>query len=130
MDQDIEKLIREAKRIANKRELTKHASCGQVACALLTKDGNIYSGISSEINCSIGACAEYAAIIEMLKNNETQIDKLVACSAKGIIYSPCGKCRELIRMIDDRNWETMIILEDNRQCKLIDLLPETIMPEK
>lgn len=124
MDKDFEKLINEAKKIAGKRILSEYASCGHVGCALITKEGNIYTGISIDSNCSLGNCAEYAAISEMLKNNESKIEKIVAYSAKGTIYAPCGRCRELIRMIDDSNLETKIMVAQDKIYNLKDLLPE------
>ena len=124
MDKDFEKLINEAKKIAEKRILSEYASCGHVGCALLTKKGNIYTGISIDSNCSLGNCAEYAAIVDMLKNNESEIDKIVAYSAKGKIYAPCGRCRELIRMVNTANLETKVMVDENKIYKLKDLLPE------
>ena len=124
MDKEFEKLISEAKKIVNKRSLSEYASCGHVGCALLTKKGNIYTGISIDSNCSLGNCAEYAAIAEMLKNNESQIDKIVAYSAKGKIYAPCGRCRELIRMVNNSNVETKVMVEENKIYRIKDLLPE------
>ena len=91
MDKDFEILLTEAKKLAKKRILNEYASCGHVGCALLTKSGNIYTGICIDSNCSLGNCAEYAAIAEMLKHNESEIDKIVAYAAKGKIYSPCGR---------------------------------------
>ena len=124
MDKDFEKLINEAVKIAGKRYLSEYASCGHVGCALMTKEGNIYTGICIESNCALGNCAEYAAIAEMLKNNESKIEKIVAYSAKGKIYAPCGRCRELIRMVDNSNLETKIMVDENKVYKLKDLLPE------
>ena len=124
MDKDFEKLITEAKKIANKRILSEYASCGHVGCALLTKAGNIYTGISIDSNCALGNCAEYAAIAEMLKNDESEVDKIVAYSAKGKIYAPCGRCRELIRMVNTKNLETKVMVEEDKIYKLKDLLPE------
>ena len=124
MDKDFEKLINEAKKIANKKILSEYASCGHVGSALLTKSGNIYTGICIEAKCALGNCAEYAAIAEMLKNNESQIEKIVAYSAKGKIYAPCGKCRELIRMINTLNLETEVMVGEDRVFELKDLLPE------
>lgn len=52
MDKDFEKLINEAKKLAVKRKLSEYASCGHVSCALLTKEGNIYTGICIDSNCT------------------------------------------------------------------------------
>lgn len=130
MDKDFEKLITEAKKIANKRILSEYASCGHVGGALLTKAGNIYTGISIDSNCALGNCAEYAAIAEMLKNDESEVDKIVAYSAKGKIYAPCGRCRELIRMVNTKNLETEVMVEEDKICKLKDLLPEMYITKK
>ena len=124
MDKDFEKLVKEAKKLALKRKLSEYASCGHVGCALLTKSGNIYTGICIDANCALGNCAEYAAIVEMLKNNESEINKIVAYSAKGQIYAPCGRCRELIRMVNDKNLDTKVMVAENKIYKLKDLLPE------
>lgn len=124
MDNDFEKLIEEAKKIAEKKILSEYASCGHVGCALMTDKGNIYTGICIDSNCALGNCAEYAAIAEMLKNNESKIEKIVAYSAKGKIYAPCGRCRELIRMEDNSNLETEVMVDEKKIYKLKDLLPE------
>lgn len=124
MDKDFEKLIDEARKIAGKKILSEYASCGHVGCALMTDKGNIYTGICIDSNCALGNCAEYAAIAEMLKNNESKIEKIVAYSAKGKIYAPCGRCRELIRMVDNSNLETKIMVAEDKVYKLKDLLPE------
>lgn len=130
MDKDFEKLLNEAKKLANKRILSEYAYCGHVACALLTKNGNVYTGINIDANCSLGNCVEYGAIVEMLKNNETEIDKIVAYSAKGVIYSPCGRCRELIRMINTSNLETKVLVSENKVCTIKELLPEIFIAKE
>lgn len=130
MDNNFERLLDEAKKIAFKRKLSEYSSCGHVGCALLTKDGNIYTGICIDSNCALGNCAEYAAIADMLKNSESEIDKIVAYSAKGKIYAPCGRCRELIRMINDKNLNTKVMVSENKICKLQDLLPEMYITKK
>jgi len=124
MDKDFEKLVTEARKIAEKKILSEYASCGHVGCALMTDKGNIYTGICIDSNCALGNCAEYAAIAEMLKNNESKIEKIVAYSAKGKIYAPCGRCRELIRMVDNSNLETKIMVAEDKVYRLKDLLPE------
>lgn len=124
MDEEFQILIEKAKKIAKKRLLNEYAFCGHVGCALMTIDGNIYTGISTEFKCALGKCAEYAAIAEMLKHNESEIKKLVSYSAKGVIYPPCGSCRELIRMVNTKNLEAEIMVSENKVCKLKELLPE------
>lgn len=130
MDKDFEKLIEEAKKIAIKRNLSDYASCGHVGCALLTTKGNIYTGICIESKCALGKCAEYAAIAEMLKNKESEISKIVAYSGKGTIYAPCGSCREMIRMVNENNLQTEVMVSQDKVVKLKDLLPEIYITKK
>lgn len=124
MDKDFERLIKEAKTLAVKRKISEYAIIGHVGCALLTSKGNIYTGIATELKCNLGKCAEYGAIEEMLKNNESEISKLVAFSARGEIYAPCGSCREMIKMVNEKNLDTQIMLPGNKIMKLKELLPE------
>ena len=130
MDKDFGKLIEEAKKIAQKRILTKYASCGHCGCALMTAKGNIYTGTSIYSKCNLGRCAEYGAIAEMLKHNESEIKKIVSFSAKGVIYPPCGSCRELIRMVDDKKLETEVMIREDKICKLKELLPEMFISKE
>ena len=44
--------------------------------------------------CGIGFCAEHAAIIEMLKNDESRIVKIIETDKHGVTPA-CGRCREL-----------------------------------
>ncbi len=120
-----QKLIARAKKIVGKFPLnTKDNSAGGVASALITKGGNIYSGISMNIVCGIGFCAEASAIAEMLKNHETEITMIVAIHYRGnTIITPCGRCRELIYQINKNNLDTQIIISPTETVPLKGLLP-------
>jgi len=124
MDEDFKKLLEEAKKYAKKRVLSEYAYCGHVTCALMSGKGNIYSGININSKCALGNCAEQAAILDMLKHGESEIKKIVSYSVKGYIYSPCGKCRELIRMINSDNLKTEVMVTEDRFCTINELLPE------
>src|SRR5215472_11500242 len=54
---------------------------GYVGAALVTDQGNVYTGINITLNCGIGFCAEHSAIAEMIKNGETKIRKIVAATS-------------------------------------------------
>lgn len=122
MDREFEFLLNEAIKLVNRVELNKYVTYGGVACALLTDKGNIYTGIYIEAKCGIGFCAEHSAIADMIKHGETKIVKLVS-SRKDKIYPPCGRCRELIRMIDNDNLKTKVLLENNKVVTISELLP-------
>ena len=48
-------------------KLKKNGEAGHVASALETINGAIYTGVCIDVPCSIGICAEQAAIAEMQK---------------------------------------------------------------
>ena len=94
-----------------------------VAAALRTKSGHIYTGVCLHVTCGIGFCAEHAAIAEMIKGRETQIELLVAICDDGVL-APCGRCRELMIQVDIRNLDTRIALPGGRTTTLRELLPD------
>jgi len=116
-------LIKAAKQVMGEFRLQKHfMSAGSVGAALLTKSGNVYTGICIDLACGIGFCAEHSAIAEMLKNRETEIKMIVAVTKHGII-PPCGRCREMIAQVDKKNLNTLVILSEKKAVKLKVLLP-------
>ena len=98
----------------------------EVGSALLTKNGKIYTGVSIDLACGIGFCAEHSAIANMISHSdETEIKTIVACSENGILY-PCGRCREMMELIDMRNRDnTEIIISEDNKVKLKEILPGT-----
>ena len=93
-----------------------------VAAAILTKSGRVYTGVCLHVSCGIGFCAEHAAIAEMIKGRETQIDLLVAVCDEGIV-APCGRCRELMVQVDGRNFDAQVALPNGRMATVRELLP-------
>jgi cytidine deaminase len=117
------KLIKEAKKVIGEFRLSKRfLSAGSVGAALLTKAGNVYTGICIDLACGIGFCAEHSAIAEMLKHRETEIQMIVAVT-KNKIIPPCGRCREMMIQVDKKNKDTIVILSVRKVKKLRDLLP-------
>ena len=95
---------------------------GGVAAALITRAGHVYTGICVDTACSLGFCAEHAAIAEMLKARESEIETIVAVAASGI-YPPCGRCRELMRLVNPANSTTRVVIGDGTVLRLSELLP-------
>ena len=122
MDKDFLILRKEAKKIAVKNRLNEYVKYGHVGAALMTDKGNIYTGVAIDCSCAIGFCAEHSAISEMLKHNESRIVKIVAMNSKTSV-SPCGRCREFIRLINEDNMDADVMISDNEIVKLKDLLP-------
>jgi cytidine deaminase len=123
-------LIKEAQKILGEYRLSRDAyTAGSVAAALLSSNGNLYTGINFDVACGIGFCAEHAAIAQMLKHRETRIDMIVAVSSDSI-RPPCGRCRELLFQINNDNIHTKVYLSDKTYVTLDELLPNRWKPRK
>lgn len=120
-----EKLYSEAKKVQNNRVISPFVEAGGVSAALLTKNGNIYTGVCIDSACSLGMCAERNAIASMITNGESKIKKIVAIMSNGEIGLPCGACRELMMQLDKDSGDIEILLdlEKNKTIFLKDLLP-------
>ena len=113
-------LIKEAEEILSKRK-SKRTNVG---CALMTKDGKIYTGINITCEsdpCSI--CAEYSAVSRMYSEGENKIKTIVSVHEGGNIISPCGKCREFIYELTEKDKEVEVIISHNNKIKLGELFP-------
>ncbi len=116
------KLIEKAKALVGEKRI-KGGVVKEVGCALITGEGKIFTGVSLDIVCGIGFCAEHSAIAAMITQaDETHIKTIVAMGDKSV-EPPCGRCRELIHMLDDKNMETDVIISYDKKVKLKELLP-------
>lgn len=120
---EFEELYQIAKNTLNPRSLAEDASAGSVAAAILTEAGNVYRGVCIDVPCSIGFCAEHAAIAAMVTAGEAHIVKMVAVYQDGSIIPPCGRCREFICQIHPLNHLCQVLLS-NRVALMDELLPE------
>jgi cytidine deaminase len=124
MNSEDELLIKAAQSVLGRLQLRDDYTAGDVAAAIRTAAGNIYTGICIDLTCGLGFCAEVAAVAEMLKHRETQIVSVVALDRHGTILAPCGRCRETLVQVDRRNRECRVLLHHGRAARLEDLLPE------
>ncbi len=119
-------LIEKAKSVVNPREI-RDFLVGDVSSAVVTDKGNIYLGVCMDISSGIGFCAEHSAIAAMVTAGEYRIAKIVAVwkdqEAQTYVLSPCGRCREFLRQIDEQNLETEVILDTDKVIRLAELLP-------
>jgi cytidine deaminase len=102
----------------------ENCSAGSVGAAILTAQGNIYTGICIDLACGLGFCAEVAAVADMLRAREKHVLAVVAVSNRGVLVAPCGRCRETIAQVDTQNLECTVLLGDERAVPLRELLPE------
>ncbi len=69
----------------------------RVGAAILTKNGNIYTGCNIE-NSSFGAtiCAERTAAVKAVSFGEREFVRIAVVSSGGDITYPCGICRQFL----------------------------------
>ena len=120
---EFNELLEIAQATLNPRKLSESSSAGSVAAALVTDKGNIYRGVCIDTPCSMGFCAEHAAIAAMITAGENRIVKIVAVSDTAGIVPPCGRCREFMFQTNHENLNCEILLKD-RTATLEELLPE------
>ena len=116
-------LIKRASEITGLYKPNEDFTSGAVGAALVTKSGNVHTGVCVDCACGIGFCAEHSAIAEMLKHRESEIAMIVAVSVNGRVLPPCGRCRELICQVNSANLDTKVIVSARQTVLLRDLLP-------
>jgi cytidine deaminase len=125
---DDETLINKARSVLKPRRLSPYVDVGSVGGALVTDKGNVYVGVCVDTACSMGFCAEQAAVADMITAGENTVATIVAVNRHGKVISPCGRCREFIYQVNDDNGETRVILHD-KVVTLRTLLPEHWMSD-
>ncbi len=118
-------LYKEARRVCFNRAVSPFIEAGGVGAALLTKEGNIYTGVCIDTACNLGMCAERNAIANMITCGENSIDKIVAVTDDGRAVSPCGACRELMMQLDKDSGDIEIMLDHEKRntIRLKELVP-------
>ena len=111
MEENIWKILYErAKAVQCERKLSPLMEVGSVGAAILTDQGNIYTGVCIDTACGMGMCAERNAIANMLTNGESRILKVVAVMPDGSSGTPCGVCREFMMQLGKESAEIEILL--------------------
>ncbi len=120
-----EELYSRAKSVIRPRDISPTVRIGEVGAAVITREGNIYTGICMDTASSLGMCAERNAISTMLTHGETEIVKLAAVMEDGSIGAPCGACREFMMQLskDSANIEILIDYPEVKTVRLGELLP-------
>ena len=116
-------LIGLAASLAHPFRPSAECTSGTVAAAIMTAESHFFTGVCVDTECSLGFCAEHAAIAEMLKARESAVRMIVAVNEEGAVLPPCGRCRELLWQVDKRNQNAWIVLGPEDGAWLRDLLP-------
>ena len=127
MDAIWQEMLQAARAVRNGRQVSDYVSCGEVAAAVRSKSGRIYTGVCVDTCSTLGICAERNAIFNMLTNDEQEIDRVLAVMPDGRGGAPCGACRELMVQLMPDDYPSVRILLDNetgREATLGELTPE------
>ena len=127
MEENIWKMLYErAKAVQCERKLSPLMEVGSVGAAILTDQGNIYTGVCIDTACGMGMCAERNAIANMLTNGESRILKVVAVMPDGSSGTPCGVCREFMMQLgkESAEIEVLLSLEPLKTIRLGEQLPD------
>lgn len=111
-------------------------SCFKVGAALLTTEGEIYTGCNIENAAySPGNCAERTAVFKAVSEGKTSFRAIAIIAGKEEITdytSPCGMCRQVLREFV-RPEEFQVIMakseEDYRIMTLEELFPMSFGPD-
>ncbi|HJB97516.1 MAG TPA: cytidine deaminase [Candidatus Acutalibacter pullicola] len=114
-------LYQAALEVLQPRRISPDVEAGGVAAALVTDQGNVYRGVCIDTSCSMGFCAEHAAIAAMLTAGENRVEKIVAVNWDKHILPPCGRCREFLLQLG--NPETLVLVAENTAVPVKNLLP-------
>ena len=116
-------LINKANEVKSKRIISPFIEEGQVAAAILTKNGNVFTGVCIDTSSTLGICAERNAIHTMITNNESQIDRIVCIDINDNLYTPCGACRELIMQLGKNSKNIKILIDKYKYITMKELMP-------
>lgn len=121
MDKVWRKMYQAAKAVQNARKISDYIQAGEVAAAVLSSSGNIYTGVCLDTCSTLGICAERNAIFNMITNGEHKIQKVLAIMPDGKNGAPCGACRELMVQLMPDDYKQIEILLDYETEKIITL---------
>ncbi len=116
-----------AKAVLNARRISDYVTCGEVAAAILSRSGRIYTGVCIDTCSTLGICAERNAIFNMITNGEQEIDKVLCVMTDGSNGAPCGACRELMVQLMPGKYKDIEIMLDyttGRTVRLGEITPE------
>ena len=127
MDAIWQEMLAAAQAVRHGRQVSDYVSCGEVAAAVRSKSGRIYTGVCVDTCSTLGICAERNAIFNMLTSGEQEIERVLAILPDGSSGAPCGACRELMVQLmpdDYSSIRIMMDMEADRETTLGELTPE------
>ena len=130
----MKKKYQELAHIAQQTRYLAHApfSKFRVGAALITRDGQIYTGCNIE-NSSFGLtiCAERVAVFNAISSGESEFSAIAIVSDDTDFTTPCGACRQVLF---DLAGDIDCVMMDSKQrykiIKLSSLLPLAFTEKK
>ena len=121
MDKIWEEMYEAAKKVQNGRKISDYVEAGEVAAAIYSESGKIYTGVCIDTCSTLGICAERNAIFNMITNGENTFSRVVAIMPDGKSGAPCGACRELMVQLMPHTYRDVEILLDYENEKVVTL---------
>ena len=121
MDQIWKTMYQAAKEAQNPRRISDYVTAGEVAAAIASASGKIYTGVCIDTCSTLGICAERNAIFNMVTCGESQISKVLAILPDGTTGAPCGACRELMVQLMPDTYQDVEIMLDYEKEKIVTL---------
>ena len=110
MDKIWEEMYEAAKAVLNPRTISEYVTAGEVAAAVLSKSGKIYTGVCIDTCSALGICAERNAIFNMITNGEQEIERVLCIAPFDSDAGPCGACRELMVQLMPTSYKDIKIM--------------------
>lgn len=112
-----------AQNVVNPKKISQQICSGGVGAAVVSKNGNIYTGVCIDTDCSLGMCAERNAISTMITHGEFEIKMVAAVDKNGNVLPPCGACREFMMQLNNSSNTEVLVDNDGTVVKLKELMP-------
>lgn len=99
----------------------------KVGCALLTKNGKIFSGCNVENSGIMSICSERVAFTKAISEGERDFEALLVIGGKDdfICTPPCGYCRQFISEFCDKDFPIYMYYGNGEidKKRLVELFP-------
>lgn len=124
--EDYKELMKQAKRISKNAYAKYSKFC--LGAALLTKSGNIYTGVNVE-NGSFGLtnCAERTAFFSAISSGEKTFKAIAIYIDSEKMFTPCGACRQVMAEFCSEDFKIIYFNKTDKtvQTTLGELLPHS-----
>jgi cytidine deaminase len=125
MEKSWSSLYKEAKSKINVQSILPFIESGNISCAILSGNNNIYTGVNISTNTSLSSSAERNAISLLLNNGEKTIKKIVILNELEELIKPSEDCLEYLYELceDIDETEVLIDYEQKESLTIRELIP-------